>query len=258
MYEEPCISSVNGAGAIFFSGCSLRCVYCQNYKISHLARGIRTSAEELEEIIFRLCKQGAECIELITPTHYTDRLTDLLSKIKHRLPVPVVWNSGGYENIESLRLLHGLVDIYIPDFKYFSNELSKKYSGAADYQEICTNAIREMLNQTGKPKYSSDGSKLTSGVIVRHLVLPGCRNDSINILRHLRSIADPSDIILSLMSQYTPDFYIQNRGCENFKNLERRITAFEYNSVLKEAVNLGFDGYFQHRDSAAASYTPDF
>ena len=257
MYEEPCISAEHGAGAIFFSGCNLRCVYCQNRIISLLSQGNRTSEAELEKIIFRLCEQGAECIEFITPTHYTDRLAVLLDRIKHELPVPVVWNSGGYEKVETLRALNGLVDIYLPDFKYFSSELSLRYSAADNYLEVCTDALKEMLRQTGKPKYSQDGKKLEGGVIVRHLVLPGCRHDSINILRHLRSIVKPDDIILSLMSQYTPDFYLQNRECVRYKNLERKLTAFEYNSVLGEAVKLGFSGYFQHRDSANSAFTPD-
>ena len=258
MYEEPCISAEHGAGAIFFSGCNLRGVYCQNRKISLLSQGKRTSESELEKIIFGLCEQGAECIEFITPTHYTDRLANLLYRIKPKLSVPVVWNSGGYEKVETLRALNELVDIYLPDFKYFSSELSLRYSAAGNYPEVCTDAIKEMLRQTGKPKYSQDGKKLAGGVIVRHLVLPGCRHDSINILRHLRSIVEPDDIILSLMSQYTPDFYMQNRECVRYKNLERKLTSFEYNSVLSEATRLGFSGYFQHRDSASAAFTPDF
>ena len=211
---------------------------------------------ELEAAIFDLVEQGAECVEFVTPTHYTERLAALLVKIKPKLSVPVVWNSGGYEKVESLRLLEGLVDVYLPDFKYFDGEIAKAYSSAPDYFEIATAALGEMLRQVGKPSFDEKG-KLQKGVIVRHLVLPSHRNDSIAVLRHIAEKFGAKSVLLSLMSQYTPDFYISS-GCAEHKNLCRRLTKFEYDSVMKVADSLGFDGYFQGVGSASKKYTPDF
>lgn len=263
MYEEPCLLRTGpdgvsvGVGAIFFSGCNLGCVFCQNYKISHNRYGKPVSEEELEEVIYSLCRRGASCIEFITPTHYSDSLIRVLKRIKPNLPIPTVWNSGGYERIETIKALCGLIDIYMPDLKYFSPQLSKKYSGVSDYFERATEAIKEMISQTGKPSYTPDGL-LKCGVIIRHLVLPGCRLDSIEILRRARDLFGTENIILSLMSQYTPDFYIENhKECE-YKNLSRRLTSFEYQSVKNEALRLGFDGYFQKPDSASKTFTPEF
>lgn len=263
MYEEPCLlqtghdGSTRGAGAIFFSGCNLGCVFCQNYKISHCKSGTKISENELENIIYNLCHHGASCIEFITPTHYSDHILRVLKKVKSDLSVPVVWNSGGYERAEVLKDFNGLIDIYMPDLKYFSPELSKKYSGASDYFVHAVSAIKEMIHQVGKPLYNPDNS-LKSGVIIRHLVLPGCRNDSIEILGQAAEIFGTENIILSLMSQYTPDFYTENHKTREYKNLERRLTTYEYQSVQNEALKLGFNGYFQKLDSAHKKFTPDF
>lgn len=254
-WEEPCISGVHGAGAIFFSGCNLHCVYCQNQKISRGQAGFPVSEAELEDILRKLCDEGAECVEFVTPTHYTDKIRRVLEKIKPTLKVPVVWNSGGYEKIDALRTLDGLVDIYLPDFKYSSGELAEKYSHAGDYPEIAAAAVSEMHRQTGKPLF--DGKKLLRGTLVRHLVLPGCRKDSMMVLRTLANICPPDELILSLMSQYTPDFYSVDRE-KTFKDLCRKVTSFEYDSVLEVAEQLGFSGYFQKRASADKKYTPDF
>ncbi len=211
---------------------------------------------ELEKAIFDLVEDGAECVEFVTPTHYTERLAALLRRIKPRLTVPVVWNSGGYEKVEGLALLDGLVDVYMPDFKYFDGEIAKAYSSAPDYLEVATVALAEMLRQTGKPQFDEKG-KLKKGVIVRHLVLPSHRNDSIAVLQHIAEKFGAESVLLSLMSQYTPDFYVSS-GCAEHKNLCRRLTKFEYDSVMKVADELGFEGYFQGVDSASKKYTPDF
>jgi len=255
-WEEPCIAGNGGAGTVFFSGCNLRCVFCQNIDISRGEKGAIMTEDELEKAIFDLAEEGAECVEFVTPTHYTERLAALLQRIKPKLTVPVVWNSGGYEKVESLKLLDGLVDVYLPDFKYFNGEIAKAYSSAPDYFEVATEALGEMLRQVGKPQFDGKG-KLQKGVIVRHLVLPSHRNDSITVLKHIAESFGAESVLLSLMSQYTPDFYIST-GCVEHKNLCRRLTKFEYDSVMKVADELGFDGYFQGVDSASKKYTPDF
>ena len=255
-WEEPCIAGEMGAGTVFFSGCNLRCIFCQNCEISRGDKGKIMTDEELEAAIFSLQDDGAECIEFVTPTHYTDKLSSLLVKIKPRLGVPVVWNSGGYESVESLKMLEGLVDVYMPDFKYFDGDVAKAYSSASDYCRIATDAVSEMLRQTGKPKLGGNG-KMKSGVLLRHLVLPGHRADSIAVLNHIADTFGSDAVVLSLMSQYTPDFYVDGGNCE-YKNLCRRVTKFEYDSVMKIALSRGFDGYFQSVDSANKSFTPEF
>ena len=262
-WEEPCISGGNGAGTIFFGGCNLGCIYCQNRAISRGEKGEIMSDSQLEAEIFALCDKGASCIEFVTPTHYIHRLAPLLSRIKHKIPVPVVYNSGGYESVESLRQLDGLIDIYMPDFKYFSSEIAKKYSNAYDYREVALAALKEMLRQVGVPKYSSDAkARLERGIILRHLILPAHRQDSICVLELVAKEIGADNIILSLMGQYTPDFYLEfereNGKREDCKNLRRRITSFEYNSVLESAERLGFSGYMQDISSSSAKYTPNF
>lgn len=254
-FEEPCISGRGGAGTIFFSGCNLKCVFCQNKQISRGLCGERVDCERLLEIMRELANSGAECIELVTPTHYTSQLVPILKAAREEISLPFVWNCGGYEDIDTLKSLDGLIDVYMPDLKYYSSELSKKYSSAPDYFDKAILAIKEMVRQTGKPQTTDDG-KLLRGTIVRHLVLPACREDSVKLLSALSAAISPDDIILSLMSQYTPEFY--DIECGNHKNLLRRVTSFEYNSVLKKATELNFDGYFQNRDSASAKYTPNF
>ena len=255
-WEEPCIAGENGAGTVFFSGCNLRCVYCQNIDISRGDKGEIMTDGELEKAIFALVEDGAECVEFVTPTHYTEQLAELLSRIKPKLNVPVVWNSGGYEKDESLRKLDGLVDVYLPDFKYFDGEIARTYSAAPDYLEVATAALGEMLRQVGKPQLDESG-KLRRGVLVRHLVLPSHRNDSISVLRHIADKFGSESILISLMSQYTPDFYVGS-ACVEHKNLCRRLTKFEYDSVMKVADELGFEGYFQGFASANKQYTPEF
>ena len=257
-FEEPCISGTRGSGTVFFSGCSLKCVFCQNKDISR-QRGLgrEISDDGLYREILALQESGVHNINLVTPTHFLHKLVKLLERLKASgdLHIPVVYNSSGYERIESLRALDGLVDIYMPDFKYFSPELAEKYSSAPDYPRVAEAAICEMLRQVGKYRfYDSEPDILKSGVIVRHLVLPSCRQDSIALLKRLAELVPTGDILLSLMSQYTPDFALD---CPH-KELHRRVTSFEYSSVVRVAEELGFEGFIQQKESASKSYTPDF
>ena len=258
MFEEPPISYKNGSGTVFFCGCNLRCVFCQNKDISRNTNlGKEYSKGALIEEILKLQERGVHNINFVTPTHFADKIADLLCEMKSKnlLSVPVVYNSSGYESVETLKTLDGLVDIYLPDVKYYSSELSKKYSFAEDYFLVATKAVLEMLRQRGRYKYQeNEPALLQSGVIIRHLVLPSRRKDSIDIFEHLAELLEPSDVLISIMSQYTPDFALDS----SYKELHRRITAFEYSSVCDKVLELGFDGFMQQRDSANKIYTPDF
>lgn len=268
-WEEPPISGVNGSGTVFFTGCSLRCVFCQNRDISRTRLGTPLTGEELARRLLALADSGVHNINLVTPTHYTGAIARVLDKIKPRLHIPVVWNSGGYENPAVLRQLDGLVDIYLPDFKYASPVLAGALSGAPDYPETAAAALAEMYRQVGGVRFSEDGSLLLRGVLVRHLVLPGCRRDSCAVLERLAQLLPLPDIRVSVMSQYTPDFLdpafalpdatraeLERAGIR--PALGRRLTDFEYRSVLDEADRLGVVGYRQGRASAQTVYTPDF
>ncbi len=253
-YEEPPISGKNGSGTVFFCGCSLQCVFCQNKTISRSNTvGEIYSCEQLADKFFELEQMGASNINLVTPTHFSSEVIKALELTKPRLRIPVVYNTSGYERVETLKRLEGLVDIYLPDFKYMSPKLAKCYSLAPDYPESVQTALLEMYRQTGKYKYSNDGT-LKSGIMVRHLVLPAARLDSINVLHALARLLPPKEILLSLMSQYTPEFALD---CEH-KNLHRRLTRFEYESVLAAAEELGFDGFMQGYSSATSKFTPEF
>ncbi len=252
-WEEPCISGTNGSGTIFFTGCNLRCVFCQNRDISHNGNGIRLDGNSLEQLMLRLRDAGAHNINLVTPTPYALQLIPVLTQVKPRLGIPIVYNCGGYESVDTLRQLEGLIDIYLPDFKYLSAELAANYSGAADYFQTALAALHEMLRQTGKPVMDSTGL-LRRGVAVRHLVLPGSRTDSLKLLQELFDSFGNEAFLLSLMSQYTPAFAVDSP----FSVLRRRLTSFEYESVLTRAAALGFQGYLQAKTSATADFTPDF
>lgn len=253
LWEEPPISGERGSGTVFFSGCSMRCVFCQNRLISREGRGEDLTDEALEKRILSLQESGVHNINLVTPTHYARRLRGFLEKLRPRLRVPIVYNCGGYEDVDALRSLRGLVDIYLPDFKYISPELSKSYSGAGDYADVARTALSEMYDQVGGVCFDSDGM-MTRGMIVRHLVLPGCRHDSMAVLRALAALLPVDGIRLSLMAQYTPDFA---KDCP-YQNLHRKLTKFEYTSVLNLAQELGFEGYMQSPESVGAQYTPEF
>ena len=252
-WEEPSISGKTGSGTVFFSGCNLGCVFCQNYRVSHEGLGRDISADQLAKDIFRLRDEGAANINLVTPTHFTEQIARVLEMVHPTLGIPVVWNSGGYELPETLERLAGLVDIFLPDFKYASPALARNYSDAPDYPEVAEAALRTMYRLVGNVKFGSDGM-MKKGVIVRHLVLPGGRRDSHEVLHRIAETVPVSGIRLSLMSQYTPEFAMQ---CP-YPELHRRVTTFEYESVVREAERLGFDGYFQRRSSADVCYTPPF
>ena len=254
LWEEPAVSGTRGSGTIFFSGCNLRCVYCQNKEVSHGGKGREISPQQLADKMLELQAQGAHNINLVTPTHYATQIIRVLSSVKRKLYIPVIYNTSGYERPETIDKLAGLVDVFMPDLKYYSASLSRDYSGAADYFVTARAAILRMQQQVGRPELDPDTGLIRRGVIVRHLVLPGCRKDSIEIMHQLGRMFEPGDILLSLMSQYTPDFA---QSCV-FENLHRRVTTLEYESVLNEAMKLNFDGFYQDRASATAAFTPSF
>ncbi len=250
-WEEPCICSTGGAGAVFFSGCNLRCKFCQNIKISRNCDGKEITVKRLREIFDELAEQGADTIDLVTPTHYTDIIAAALKEGKP--PIPVVWNSSGYEKTETLKTLDGLIDIYLPDFKYSDSTLARQLSGAADYPQTAAAAIREMYRQTGK--FELDGSGMMQrGVIVRHLVLPGFIENTLGCLDILTNIFSDDDIMISLMSQYTPP-----ETPLEIDSLNRRLTREEYDEAVDYLCLLGWDsGFVQELSSAETEYTPDF
>lgn len=251
LWEEPPISGTNGSGTVFFSGCALHCRFCQNASISQVPFGKDITPDRLCEIFFRLEAQGAHNINLVTAGHFLPYLLPALRSAKPQLSIPIVWNSGGYEKPEALRLLDGLVDIWLPDFKFFFPETARDYANAPDYPAVADAALSEMLRQVGTPVMQS--GLMQRGVILRHLVLPGHRHESIALLRHLAEAYGTSAFLLSLMSQYTP-----MHEDADFPELNRRITKMEYLSVVKEAEVLGFVGFTQDKTSAERAYTPDF
>lgn len=255
LWEEPCISGTRGSGAVFFSGCVLRCVFCQNYDISSRGVGKPITVERLCEIFLELQAQGAHNINLVNPTHFTPQVIRALEAAKARgLTLPVVWNSGGYELPDTLRLLEGLVDVYLPDVKYYSDELARRLSAAPDYFETAMAALDEMLRQTGAPVFSPEGL-LLKGVVARHLVLPWEYRDSIEVIKRLGERFG-GKILFSLMSQYTP--FGRVRTDPAFSRLNRRITTFEYQKALDAALEAGLTGYMQEKSSAKEEYTPEF
>lgn len=250
MWEEPCISGANGSGAIFFSGCSLRCVYCQNQAISLHGFGAQVTQAGLVEMMQRLEADGAHNINLVNPTHYALQLARLLRI--YRPGVPVVYNCGGYERVETLQALDGLVDIYLPDFKYAHHALAKRYSGAESYPDMAKQAIAEMYRQVGTPVYNADGV-MRRGLMVRHLVLPGHTRNSMDVLDWIAEHL-PRTVPVSLMGQYTPC-----GDLSAYPELARRVTRREYEKVCDYLIALGIDqGYVQQHGSADAAYIPAF
>ncbi len=248
-WEEPVISGSFGSGAVFFSGCTLKCAFCQNYDISQENFGKPLTSAELRAAFERLIDEGVQNINLVTPTHF---LPDILPALEPKLPVPVVYNCGGYESVETLRQLEGKIDVYLPDFKYSDNALAKKLSSAPDYFETASAAILEMYRQVGKPVLEDDEMK--RGVLLRHLVLPGCVDNSLGVLDWIAEHFRSGDILFSLMSQYVP----MGRAAE-MPPFDRRITELEYDSVLSYMMLLGIeDGYTQDFSSAERGYTPSF
>ena len=252
-WEEPCISGPQGSGAIFFSGCTLRCCFCQNYKISRAPQGKSISSERLAEIFLELQEQDAHNINLVTATHYLPWILPALDMVKKQLHIPVVYNCGGYERLETIQALRSYVDIWLPDLKYFSSNLSRRYSQAPDYFDRASAAIRQMILQTGTPVFDAQGI-MQKGVIIRHLVLPGQKKDSIQLIKWMAEELPKKQFYISLLSQYTP--YEKN---PDFPELNRRITSYEYQKVVDTAIELGLtDGYMQEKSSAKEEYTPPF
>lgn len=252
-WEEPCISYKNGAGTVFFSGCNLHCVYCQNNIISNELFGAETDSWRLSEIYLNLQENGADNIELVTPTHFIPNIIKSLDLVKDKLKIPVVYNSGGYELTESIRMLDGYVDVYLPDIKYFSPDISQKYSSAPDYFEYASQAVLEMICQTGNLQYNDDGG-LIKGTVIRHLVLPNCRHDSMKIMDWIAQNTSSEQVLVSIMSQYTPFDFIP----DSFSELKRKVTKMEYNSVVRYVQNLGICGFTQEKSASDEKYVPDF
>ena len=248
-WEEPCISGTEGSGTVFFSGCTLGCVFCQNREISRGGTGRKVTIEHLADIFKRLEGQGVHNLNLVTPTHFTPQILQALELAKPT--VPIVMNCGGYERVETLLQWEGNVQVYLPDLKYFSTELSAKYSAAPDYFAVASKAILEMHRQ--QPKLVWEGDLLKRGLIIRHLVLPGCMKDSLEILEFLDKNLPKDSFLLSLMSQYTP-----TENCKKYPELNRRVTTYEYRKVADRAAELGFSGFAQDRRSAKEEYTPPF
>ncbi len=251
LWEEPCISGTRGSGTVFFSGCPLGCVYCQNDKISAGNFGKVLTVSELADVFRRLEAAGAHNLNLVTATHYRPWVQQALHLAKPG--IPVVWNTGGYETVEAIDALAGDVDVYLTDLKYRSPELSARYSGAPDYFDVSLAAAKRMIEQAGPPVFSPDGL-LRRGVIVRHLALPGCVDDSLAVLRAMAQKLPRGRFLVSVMSQYTPMPRTKGLGA-----LSRRISTYEYRKVVNAAVELGLtDGYMQERSSAKEEYTPPF
>lgn len=252
-WEEPCLTGENGAGTVFFAHCNLKCVYCQNFKISSEGYGEEISIERLAEIFLEQQRRGAANIELVTPTHYVPQICNALDIAKlNGLKIPVVYNTNSYETVSTLDLLKNRVDIFLPDLKYFDNEIAKDFSNAPNYFNVATAAIRKMFELVGENKFDSAGM-MTRGVIVRHLVLPNYRRDSMKILDWLyQNFGDK--IFISLMNQYTPLF----RAGE-FKKINRRLTTFEYDAVTNYAVDIGIKNcYIQIGKTADEKFVPNF
>lgn len=256
-WEEPCISGSRGSGAVFFSGCTLRCCFCQNYAISSEGFGKELSVQQLADIFLSLQEQGAHNINLVTATQYLPSILPALDRVKGRLTIPVVYNCGGYERIETVRLLKDYVDIWLPDLKYQDSRLSANYSKAADYFSVAGAAILQMIRQTGAPEYFTEGSQagiMKSGVLIRHMVLPGARRDSISLLHWMKEQLPENGYVISLLSQYTPFYHSKDHP-----EINRRITTYEYSSVLNTAIELGLvQGFMQQKSSAKEEYTPPF
>ncbi|MBO4343581.1 MAG: radical SAM protein [Clostridia bacterium] len=252
-WEEPCISYGKGSGTVFFAGCNLKCVYCQNYEISFGKKGRDVSEKTLEEEILKLQESGASNINFVTPTHYSDALLRVLERIKGKLKIPVIYNCGGYEKREAVKALSDYIDVFLPDIKYFSPELSKKYSFAEDYFKAASDALDEMYKCKGYAEYDGDGH-IKKGVLTRHLVLPSAYKDSIKILDYILENYDAKKFALSIVSQYFP-----TENCKKYPELCRRVTTLEYNKVVEHAENKGFENvYVQEKSSADEKYVPDF
>lgn len=245
-WEEPALAGCGGSGAIFFGACTLGCRFCQNAAISASAVGKPMDSRQLRQAMEDLIAQGAENIDLVTPTQF---LPTILPALQPKLPVPVVYNCGGYERVETIASLDGLVDIYLPDLKYSSNALAARLSGAEDYVSVAQDAIREMVRQTGPVQWQ--GEKIKKGVIIRHLILPGCVDNSLGVLDWIGENFAPGQVLVSLMRQYTP---MGNLSAP----FDRRISQEEYEAVLSWMYLNNLEGFTQEAEAADAGFIPDF
>lgn len=251
-WEEPVISGTKGSGAIFFSGCNLQCVFCQNYGISTEHQGTKISVERLRTICDELIAQGAHNINFVTPGHYTDAILQCLEK---PLSVPTVYNTNGYDSVETLRKFENKIQIYLPDMKYMDNTLAKKYSAAPDYAETAKAAILEMFRQTGPYRINEEGL-LESGVVIRHLILPNAVQNSLDVIRWVSETFRDGDVLFSLMRQYYPCGKVSDT---DYPELNRVVTDEEYEIVENALFESGMeDGFVQDEESADSKYTPDF
>ena len=251
-WEEPCITGKNGSGTIFFTYCNLRCLFCQNYKISSLNYGLEISTKRFSEICLELQDRGATNINLVTPTHFVPLIIDGIKLAKKNgLVIPIVYNSSGYETVDTIKMLEGIVDIYLPDFKYYSDEYAIKYSGCKDYFKYASEALCEMVKQKGSCKFDNDGNMI-SGVLVRHLLLPGMEDDSKKILKYLYDNYG-SNIYISIMNQYTPV-----RKCK-YEELNSKIDNSVYEDVIDYAWDIGIrNAFIQEEGTQSDSFIPDF
>jgi len=247
-WEEPCISGTKGSGALFFSGCTLRCCYCQNHSLSHEGHGKEISVERLAEIFQSLYEQGAHNLNFVTGTPFVPQILEALAIYKP--PIPIVWNCGGYESLDTLKMLEGMVDIYLPDMKHVSSRLSALCAKAPDYFEVASAALSEMCRQTGTPIYDDSGI-MQKGTLIRHLILPGCTQDSMQVLNFIAEKL-PKGTPVALMRQYTPQPFCTVKG------LDRPITDTEYHRVLNHFEMLGLSGYTQEKTSSDTAFTPAF
>ena len=252
-WEEPCISGEEGSGAVFFTGCNLRCVFCQNFQIARAEQGKEITVERLSEIFLELQEQRANNINLVTATHYVPQVVEALKIAKGKgLQIPVVYNCGGYETVETLKSLEGLVDIYLPDFKYVDNDRAKRYSRAEDYPEIAKRALAEMVRQQPEAEFDERGI-MKKGVIVRHLMLPGGIKDSKAVVKYLYETYG-NRIYISLMNQYTPLPHVAD-----YPEIDRKLKKFEYDRLVDYAISLGVEnGFIQEGDTAEESFIPAF
>lgn len=257
-WEEPCFSGTKGSGTVFFSGCPLHCVFCQNQQIANGLTGKDITVDRLSDIYLELQQQGAHNINLVTAGHYAPQVRESLLLAKEKgLKIPVIYNSSGYESLESLKLLEGLIDIYMPDFKYWENATAERYSSAPDYPQAVMLAIEEMIRQVGEPVFTEQGDEclMEKGVLVRHLILPGHLEESKKILRYLVETYGER-IYVSIMNQYTPMEGIEQTG---YQELSERITEEEYEEVVDYAIEIGLEnGFIQEGETAAESFIPAF
>ena len=251
MWEEPIVSGDKGSGTVFFTGCNLKCVYCQNVKISRGNFGYKLTHEKLKQLFLEIDKSGVHNINLVTPTHFLPSIIEVLKEVKNDLNVPVIYNCSGYENVSLIKECRGLIDVFLTDFKYKSDVLSKKYSSCPDYYEKTLNALNCMIDVAGP--INIENGLIKNGVIVRHLILPSHKDDSIDLLKSLYEKFGSDKFIVSLMRQFTP-----NTECEKYPEINRTLTSLEYKRVTDVFEECGFKGFLQENSSVGEKYTPDF